>query len=345
MKQKTTLITYCVLFLLAGSSLKAQTLVAHYKFNGNTNSSGGTYTDALTAMPDPTAAFSYGKDNTGASNAALIATYHSGDTSNREQHLIGANNLTLSGGTSRTYTCWVKIPGGIADNGSHTIGIVDTGEKVNGGVFSIAMFKDTHSKKARLLNVGVQGYGAESVTAVGVDEWTFIATTFLNNADGSPNANGTVSVYMTTGTDIATSDFSDTPSITINTAASPLYVGTSLNNVEKRGLVGSIADLQIYEGALSIAQLNTVKNGASLGIGDIAFTKEELNVFPNAVTHFLNIKTSIAGKLEVAVYDLQGKVLIKQYSDKVDMRDLASGLYIVKVRAGEKVAEVKVIKK
>ncbi|WP_299551505.1 LamG-like jellyroll fold domain-containing protein [Seonamhaeicola sp.] len=357
MKTKITFFktVFLITALFALTILQAQTLVAHYEFNGDLTSSGGTYSDDLTphSANDGVTTFSpfftYTNDNNSNSNAAVNialtgATSGGNPTEDRPLHLRGTNNFSISGGSSRTYAMWIKVPA-IGDN-NNGIGLIDNGITSAGERFTMLLNRvdGNGGVTPRAVNVGVNGWGTSGTTAVAEDVWTFIAMTYLNNTDGSPDANGTISVYLTDGADVTTSDFSAEPGQVINTASTPLYIGMSINNFVKRGFIGDMADVRVYEGALSVAQINQVKNGSTLGVEDEGFAENELKVFPNTVTDYLNIKTSVSGRPHITVYDLVGKVVKKDFSEKIDMRDLPSGLYIINVRAGNKAGSLKIIK-
>lgn len=77
-------------------------------------------------------------------------------------------------------------------------------------------------------------------------------------------------------------------------------------------------------------------------------TKSTVKIYPNPVVDFVSIKHS--SKIDaVEVYNVAGqKVGISKWnaaSGTMDMRNLAPGIYIIKVKTGNDVKAVKVIKK
>ena len=91
-------------------------------------------------------------------------------------------------------------------------------------------------------------------------------------------------------------------------------------------------------------QIATVKSGASLGVNDVAFGADELKAYPTLVTDVLNLETTVNERLTVNVFSVLGNRVHRSIGNKVDMSSLSSGLYIVKVRAGNKVSNIKVLK-
>ena len=82
-----------------------------------------------------------------------------------------------------------------------------------------------------------------------------------------------------------------------------------------------------------------------LGVED--FSASKFSVYPNPVTDVLNVK-SAASVDNITVYDLLGKVVLQENPGKIspaiNMSNLASGAYLVKVTIGNSSKTVKVIK-
>jgi hypothetical protein len=87
------------------------------------------------------------------------------------------------------------------------------------------------------------------------------------------------------------------------------------------------------------------KGDITLGVDD--FSVNKFSVYPNPVTDILNIK-SVASVDNVTVYDVLGKVVLQETPGKIspaiNMSNLASGAYLVKVTIGNSSKTVKVLK-
>ncbi|MDN3724633.1 T9SS type A sorting domain-containing protein [Aequorivita sp. SDUM287046] len=81
------------------------------------------------------------------------------------------------------------------------------------------------------------------------------------------------------------------------------------------------------------------------GVND--FSADKFSVYPNPVKDMLNIKSSTAVD-NVTVYDILGKVVLQENPGKIspaiNMSNLASGSYLVKVTIGDSSKTVKVLK-
>lgn len=90
----------------------------------------------------------------------------------------------------------------------------------------------------------------------------------------------------------------------------------------------------------------TLYNG-DITIGVDEFSADKFSVYPNPVKDMLNIKSSVAVD-NVTVYDLLGKVVLQENPGKIspaiNVSNLASGSYLVKVTIGDSSKTVKVLK-
>ncbi|MDN3724632.1 T9SS type A sorting domain-containing protein [Aequorivita sp. SDUM287046] len=91
----------------------------------------------------------------------------------------------------------------------------------------------------------------------------------------------------------------------------------------------------------------TLYNGDITTVGVDEFSAAKFSVYPNPVKDMLNIKSSTAVD-NVTVYDLLGKVVLQENPGKIspaiNMGNLASGSYLVKVTIGDSSKTVKVLK-
>lgn len=72
--------------------------------------------------------------------------------------------------------------------------------------------------------------------------------------------------------------------------------------------------------------------------------KMAFNVYPNPTSNFLNIETEDQIN-EVVVYDLQGKLILRTNEKTLDVSNLNSGLYFLKVKSANSSSVIKFVKK
>jgi len=350
MKNKSTFLktpVSLIITLLLFFSTQAQNLVAYYEFNGNYNSSGGSYTDTLTEAErltkttyqalQNTSPFSFSNNNNPVSSTSLVVNLYDYDNNTEttplnRAFLVGSNNIgeSVTGGNSRTFTAWFKIPDN-AGNEEHAI--LNIGTKAPGKRFTILVLDDN------TINSGFDGYGIESITPVNDDTWTFIAVSY--NADTN-----TIAQYITEGSDIVNSDNSEVVGngITVNTDNTPLFVGTTTSNFSK-SFVGELADVRLYSGALTLSEINSVKDGGNtLNTPDISFLDDELKIYKTNDSNNVIIETTLPNRPHTTVYASNGKIVKKEFSKTINIQDLSSGLYIANIRIGNKVKSFKFIK-
>lgn len=76
------------------------------------------------------------------------------------------------------------------------------------------------------------------------------------------------------------------------------------------------------------------------------FTASQLNIFPNPVTDgLININTELSGKKSVEIYDLLGRNVLKNNfnGSTLEVNNLKSGVYLMKITIGNKTATEKII--
>ncbi|WP_127844779.1 T9SS type A sorting domain-containing protein [Psychroflexus aestuariivivens] len=74
--------------------------------------------------------------------------------------------------------------------------------------------------------------------------------------------------------------------------------------------------------------------GESLSSED--FETESVSIYPNPTSEFIEISTSIETEFDVQVFDMNGKILMNLdnlNSNKIDLSELASGIYFVKLQS------------
>lgn len=77
---------------------------------------------------------------------------------------------------------------------------------------------------------------------------------------------------------------------------------------------------------------------------DDGFTIEDISIYPNPVTHTLYI-TGLTNNGEYTISDESGRIVLKGQSvEKIDVAELEPGIYIVKVKQGERSKNIKISK-
>lgn len=322
-----------VAFALAFYTVSAQTPLYHYKFENslvNDGSKGAAYNLNIEAA----GAANYSTGQVVGSNA-----YQFPDATDTKNYLASttSGSTGISGNAARTVAVWIKKPTG-ANFNAVTLGSSNS----SGQRYTIRFTTDGYIK----LDFGsptIGGSADDGHTALPFDTWTHVVATMPANGTVGDNiiyVNGDVYLSGVSSTDVVnTLDFRVLVGVQTK-AANTGVIGPATANP------GEVDDLQIYDVALTEAQIETIMAGGTLGVADQNFAANELSVYPNAVTDYLNIESATANKFEVLVFDMLGKVVDRAtVTQKLNMSSLASGLYIVKIRSGNKVASVKVAKK
>ncbi len=79
-----------------------------------------------------------------------------------------------------------------------------------------------------------------------------------------------------------------------------------------------------------------------------AFEEGEISIFPNPVKTVINLETNLDEKLTIKLFNVSGKVILNTSSDKkntsIDVSELTSGIYFLKVNTEQKSGTFKIIK-
>ena len=75
------------------------------------------------------------------------------------------------------------------------------------------------------------------------------------------------------------------------------------------------------------------------------FVSEKITIYPNPTNGIINIPSEF-GIQKMVIYDLSGKILMERelHSEAVDVQNLSSGMYLMKLFAGDKNYQTKFIK-
>ncbi|MGQ1784467.1 galactose-binding domain-containing protein [Saccharicrinis sp. GN24d3] len=146
-------------------------------------------------------------------------------------------------------------------------------------------------------------------------------------------SNFTVSVINSSGTTTHTETFTDYPDFAVTTNA---------GNVQ-----GQIIKVKLnVTNALTLAEVEVYQGDVSNNISSPLKSVPEIMIYPNPASSFFTIKDNIGATFEV--YNSLGRLVLgnavesNQY--RVDIQDLTSGIYLVKINNRGEVSNHKVIK-
>lgn len=271
---------------------------------------------------------------------------------NDQVGIQSTTNSGIVGNDARSITAWVRFDDDLTtSNGNYCVANLGPGSPGDRGRFNFIVDSNNGRLSVILTN------GRANATLPGSSNlerranlmdvvtpanspWHHVAVTYPTNgtlADMAFYLDGVL--YATTIATAATTDV-------LVTEASPMSVAMDMNFQSKWFDGGSLDDLRVYDFGLTQAQVINTMNGSNalLSTGDIAFGENEIKAFPNAVDDILQIQTTSNNALQINVFDITGKAIIRTYGKSVDMSGLTSGMYIVKVREDNKVANLKILK-
>ena len=83
---------------------------------------------------------------------------------------------------------------------------------------------------------------------------------------------------------------------------------------------------------------------SNLSTQNINVAKKEISIYPNPTTDYININTN-EKIISVNIYSITGQIILKSNTDKVDMRNITSGNYILELTTDKTRKSFKIIKK
>ena len=362
MKKLLKKLAFVTILSLAFGTLQAQTPLVHLKFENNLDndgSGGQTFEVAGANSAGVTVPYSSGSITSLITGVGLVdgnveGTYAInfstiGDNTDPNYALIqngaasydaqiqSTTNSTITGSAARTISAWVRYDDRLdTTNGSHTI--VNMGDPNSP---SLGRTTFTFAAANNQIQCGVSGGNVKHfyTNGEGLENggWHHVAFTYP--------AGGTLAdlIYYLDGVPVTDDDAGANSTKVLATTADKIYIGSNGKNGTKWFDGGGIDDVRIYDVALSPTQMLAVYNENALSIAGFAYG--EIKAFPNAVDDILHIKTTSNRSLEINVFDIAGKSVIKTSGNSVDMSALTSGMYIVKVREDNKEANLKILKK
>lgn len=320
MKQKNTLLKSLLVMgslFIAASNLSAQTLEAHYKFDGNLTDETTTWN--LSESTGFTAAYEAGQDGT--ANGAVTGF-------GAANYLETASNFSISGDASRTMAAWVKIPSTVGGGQA----IVGLGLPVNGERW-------TWQIQGLKYRIEIQGKGFNvAAPIVTLDNWHHFAVVWESGLGAAG-----IRLYVD-GVLGATNNWEGN----VNTAENKLRVGNDFNVADpgdqKRGFTGAIDDLRIYTGAANDAFILDLYNQTVLSVDDNK-VGTSFKSYPNPVNNRLHFSSDKISSVEI--YNILGsKMSSQKVNNGIDMSTLSKGVYLIKCqnKDGLNIDTIKAIK-
>ncbi|MES2812596.1 MAG: fibronectin type III domain-containing protein [Bacteroidota bacterium] len=222
------------------------------------------------------------------------------------------NAIAPTGASPRTISFWYKTP----NHTSHSLFSYGTA----------AQYKTFGAYFGASGNIILQGYAYDHPFSNAnnfINTWRHLVLTF----DGT-NAK----LYM--------------DGVFIQSISTPLLnTGTGSNfRIGNTGLTMQFDDLKIFNYALSQADITSLYANNTLSSSDFAQNNLKVALYPNPVNDVLNIESETEIK-SVEVYSLQGQKIKTTLSIEVNISDLASGIYMVRIEDTNNAVETKRIVK
>lgn len=224
------------------------------------------------------------------------------------------SNLPL-GNSARTVATWIKFNQYNPTGGSY---IFSYGNAVNGQAFGLTM---NYNNGLEQYNWGA-GYSVivtindNSNVFFNNGQWYHLVTSY----DGTK-----VKIYMN-------GNLIKTQTLAINTS-------NSVNNLFKIGatpstssggtLNAAIDDLQIFDVALTDAQVNSLYSG-TLATSDLSNIKNNISIYPNPTKDIVVVKSETP-ITKIELYDFSGKKIKESASKEMNISSLERGNYLVKI--------------
>lgn len=320
---KTILIT--TLCVITSISMVSQNLEAHYDFSNNLDDSS---TNSRTLTKTGSALKTFTTDNYSNTTSAFDAYDATGE------YLVATGYKGISGNGERTVTAWIKLRAG-----TNRRTIASWGKNSGGQMFNVMI----QSGRIR-----VEG-GSSSILSDGTvpnGSWHHIAVTFNPSTDASKLSS--CKMYINGVLQGINSSFNPGTVLNTDILTNDLRIGEAIYSTS-HFFRGELNDVRLYSAELSASQIATVMSGAVLNTK----TKniDTFKAFPNAVSDILTIKSALANKLNINVYNALGTLVQTKNINttskqvKIDMSHLSSGLYTVIIKTNDEHSKLKIIKK
>ncbi len=249
-------------------------------------------TNAFASQPGMT----YGTDRLNIANKALFI--------NGTGTTVSLTNLPV-GNSSRTFSFWIKPT---QFNGANRI-------------FSYGSPSGTAAYGASFDATRVYNFSwADNLSylqSTSLNVWKHIVCTFEQSTN-------TASLYID-GVLRAGNDFSCS---TANNGI--LYLGSLFGETGSR-YIGYVDDLKIYNYAVTDADVTSLYTNNTLSSSNFTQNNLEVALYPNPVRDILNIE--IENDIQsIEIYNIQGQKVLSSNQKQINVSDLATGMYMVRIQ-------------
>ena len=97
---------------------------------------------------------------------------------------------------------------------------------------------------------------------------------------------------------------------------------------------GYVDDLKIYNTALSQTEITNLYTNNTLSSSNFSQNNLEVSLYPNPVRDILNIETALEIE-SVEIYNIQGQKVLTSNQKQINVSDLATGMYMVRIQDAE----------
>ncbi|MEO7976688.1 T9SS type A sorting domain-containing protein [Flavobacterium sp.] len=277
----------------------------------------------------------------GASITPIMLTW-SGDATDADVSGLAAGLVSVKDAVAKTIT----ISGTPTATGSATFTLITSGTSGTPVAVSGTI----------TVNAVVSGSQIHNFTTSGKTSsfYTFGATANMNSTAGSASYDGlnlTARLKIETATTIT---YTTAAVSSLTLVFDPTFVGkVKLNGVNSVAAVGGIITISSVPAGNNViskgdtANLFYIKTAyATLGLGD-NIEASKLSLYPNPVSDQLYISSESQKIENVMIYSLSGTIVknVSRVVESIDMSNLATGNYLVRVTTGEGIITKKIIKK
>lgn len=288
--------------------------------NGSTTSNTFSFTtSAAVSFPTPIYNFEFNNNLQSQDGSVVLGPFVGGSTSYVSNGTVANGALQVNearcqnslpnlplGASSRSVHVRLRFASGTLsqDNFVFNWGTASTGQAF---AYTQSVF-DT-----RLLGWGGSGYDYILAGGVSFGQWYEYVFTY----------NGTsLSIYRN-------GNLLGSTSATLNTTGDIFRIGVSNSGIQK--LQADIDYIRIFNQALTTSQVSSLYANPALSNNVAEINNFKFNLYPNPASDILNIEFNEAIK-SVEIYSLQGQKVLETNQTEINISNLASGMYIVKVQ-------------
>ena len=242
------------------------------------------------------AGMTYGTDRSGLVNKALFI--------NGTGTTVSLTNLPVDN-SSRTFSFWIKPTQSNGANRIFSYGS-PSGTAAYGASFDVStIYNFSWSSNLPYFH------------STSLNVWKHIVCTFEQSTN-------TASLYID-GVLRAGNDFSCS---TANNGI--LYLGSLFGETGSR-YIGYVDDLKIYNDAGTDADVTSLYTNNTLSSSNFTQNNLEVALYPNPVRDILNIE--IENDIQsIEIYNIQGQKVLSSNQNQINVSDLASGMYLVRIQ-------------